>query len=487
MSTTLVLTGCDALTAPGAGICENVDVVVRGGRIATVESAGSRPPESGAEVVDARGLLAIPGLVNAHTHSPENPMRGLGERLAMEPWLCLMLATAGRYTSEDHYICALAGAVEMLHHGTSAVLDHMWGTPPTIDSIDAALRAYRDIGIRATLAPLVDDTDFTDAFADQVGFRRRGTIMPQRHRGKAAELAALLDETMTRWHGAEDGRLCVQAGPTGVHWCTDELLLALAEVADRHGSAIHVHLLETRLENLTHRQVFGRSGTQRLADLGILGRCSLAHSVWLDEFDVGLVAEHGAKIVHNPAANLRLASGLAPIRAYLDAGVTVGLGTDGAAASDNQVLWNALKLVALIHNVLAPSGDRWISAREALTMATAGGAAVLDRQGELGTLEPGMIADIMLLDRRGDGLAGAHEFEAALVFSETGRGVRHVIVAGEVVLRDGRCTRIDEDASRTALAELARSRAAEQPSAETLASVRQLQELRRAVGADTAA
>jgi 5-methylthioadenosine/S-adenosylhomocysteine deaminase len=481
---TLVLAGCDALVQPGTEIARDVEIVIRDRRIAALDRTGTRQAEAGERVIDARGLLAIPGLVNAHTHSGENPLRGLGEGLAMEPWLALMLGTAGKYSPEDHYACALAGAVEMLHNGTTAVLDHLWMTPPSVEAVDAAMRAYRDVGIRAAVAPLVDDTDFTEQLAEANGLELVGSLLPQRKRGKPAELAAHLDAVMTAWHGAEGGRLRVLAGPCGVQWCSDELLLALADVAERHQSAIHIHLLETKLEDLSCRQRFGYSAVRGLEALGILRRCSLPHSVWIDDEDVELIAEHRAIVVHNPAANLRLCSGLAPVRALLDAGATVALGTDGAAASDNQVLWDALKLVALIHNY---PGERWISTREALTMATRGGAAVFGLEGELGALAPGMLADITLVDRTGDGLAGAHDVEASLVLSETGRGVRHVIVAGELVVIDGRCTRVDEDAAHAALAELARRRAGVKPTAETLDAIRQVQELRRALQVVTTA
>jgi 5-methylthioadenosine/S-adenosylhomocysteine deaminase len=175
---------------------------------------------------------------------------------------------------------------------------------------------------------------------------------------------------------------------------------------------------------------------------------------------------------------MRLGSGRAPVRELLDAGVPVALGADGSSSSDNQVLWTQLKLAALVHN--DGVRDRWVGGAEALAMATAGGAAALGLAGELGTLEPGALADVALVDLESDGLAGGLELEAALALSETGRAVRHVIVDGRLVVQDGRCVTVDEHTVRYALAEQREKRRRE-PSAETLEAMRKLAELRRRV------
>jgi cytosine/adenosine deaminase-related metal-dependent hydrolase len=448
----LVIRGCDLLPEPGSELAENVDVVIAGDRIVAVEPGGTATAAEETRVIDGRELLAMPGLVNAHTHSPENPMRGIGEHLGLEPWLYLKLAGGASYDPGDYYVCALAGAVEMLHNGVTAVVDHL--VPSTVEGLDAVMRAYRDVGIRAAVAPLVSDMDFTNDLADHRGFERDGPLMPWQHGDfTTADLAAQLEDAIGRWHGAEDGRLSVLAGPAGVQWCSDELLLALAAVAERHGTGIHIHLLETRTQADACRLRFGKSAARGLDDMGILSRCSLPHSVWIDESDAALIAERGAIIVHNPASNLRLVSGRAPIPALLEAGATVALGTDGAASSDNQVIWDALKIASLVHHQDHP---RWVSARDALRMATGGGAAALGLAGELGSVRQDTLADLVLIDRLGDGLAGAQDIEMALAISETGRGVRHAIVAGKLVVEDGRCTLVDERAAQVALAEQAR-------------------------------
>ena len=472
----LLVRGCHAWIGPGLPVREDVDLLAVDGLIADIQPSGARPPPADAVVLEGRGLLALPGFVNAHTHSPENALRGVGEGLALEPWLCVLFAAAGVYDPADHYACALAGAAEMLRSGTTAVLDHLWMTPPRAEAVDAVLRAYQDIGIRAAVAPMLDDSDDTEALARSVGVEVDGGLFPrQRELRPPAALAALVDDLAHRWHGAAGGRLQVLAGCTGVQWCSDELLVAMAEVADQHRTGVHIHLLETWLQDRACRLRFGASAVRGLDRLGLLERCSLAHAVWLEAADVELIAGRGAVVVHNPAANLRLGSGLAPVRALLDAGATVALGSDGAASSDNQVLWEQVKLASLVHFGVHGRG---LTASEALTMATAGGAATFGLGGRLGRLEPGMLADVMLLDRYGDGLAGAVDLEVALALSETGRGVRHVVVDGQVVVRDGRCVRVDEDAVRAALAAQAARRRRRGPlPAPTAAAMARLEQL----------
>lgn len=456
-----------------------MDVRLDGGLVAAVEPAGTLPVE-GARVVDGAGLLVLPGLVNAHTHSPENCLRGVGEGLALEPWLLRMFAAGGEFTPSEHYACALAGAVEMLRQGITSVVDHLWMTPPSVEAVDAVMRAYRDAGIRASVAPLMGDHDFGEELAAAHGFdlgdasldAQLGFLPP-------AELVAILEESLRRWHGAENGRLRVLAGPSGVQWVTDELLCGLAAAARRHGSGIHVHLLETTLQDRICRQRFGASAVEGLDRLGVLGPdCSLPHSVWLDEAGIELVAARGAVVVHNPAANLRLGSGRAPVPELLRRGATVALGTDGSASSDNQSLWDCVKLAALVHN-----RDGWVSGGEAIEMATRGGAAVVGREG-LGELRVGAPADVALVDLAGVGMAGAQALAPTLALSSCGRDVRHVFAAGRQVVADGRCTSVDE---REALAALAACVSRRAPAVavvpkRTRAAMRRVEDFRAVVG-----
>ena len=477
---TLVFRGCDALVRPG-DLRTGVDVAITHNRIVSVTPTGDSPAE-GARVIEARGLLALPGLVNGHSHSPETCLRGSGEGLPLEVWLARMFGTAGVFSPDDHYACALAGGLEMLLTGATAIVDHLWMTPPSLESVEAVLRAYAEIGLRAAVAPLVFDTDSTGELAAARGVDLRGALLTDVGVVPAAELVAQLEDLLSRWHGTENGRLQIFAGPCGPQWCTDQLLTGLAESADRHRSCVHIHVLESPLQTHVCRLRFGEGAVAALDRLGLLGpHCSLAHCVWLEPADLELIAERGAVVVHNPSANLRLGSGRAPVPELLAAGATVALGADGSASSDNQVVWTQLKLAALVHNDAAQ--ERWVSGTQALRMATEGGATALGLAGRLGTLEPGMLADVVLVDLLGDGLAGAQTIEAGLALSETGRAVRHVVVDGRLVVADGRCLTVDETAVREAVSEQRAKRAAalRRPPAATLEAMRKLERLRRLV------
>lgn len=429
----MIVAGADLLVAPGE-LLEDVDVVIEDGHVAAIVAGAPRPPGD-PDVLDGAGLLAVPGLVDAHTHSPENPLRGLGDGLALEPWLARLMGESGPYSEEDHYWCALATAAELLLCGCTSVLDHVGMTPLRPEGFDGVMRAYRDAGIRGGMAPLFSDHDATGDLARSLGVPGDGPLIPQQVPAlPTSEVLALTEDAIARWHGAEGGRLHLLAGASGIQWGSQELLVGMADLARRRGTTMQLHVLETRVQDAACRLRFGGgSGVRALAEWGVLGPdVSMAHSVWLDDEDLDLIAEAGGVVVHNPAANTRLRSGRARVRELLDRGVPVGVGTDGAASSDDQQMWFAMRLATLIHR--GPDDD-YVTSPDALRMATSLGARALGVPG-LGTLAVGAPADIALLDRASFGLAGARELEASLVLSETGASVRHVIVAGELVVGD---------------------------------------------------
>lgn len=472
-----IVTNCDVLVTPD-DLREHVDLVIRADRVVAIEPAGVSGPASGRQI-DGTDLLAIPGLVNAHTHSPENCLRGLGEGLPLEPWLLQLMTTSGVYDPADDAACALAGAVEMLVAGVTTVVDHLWMTPASVEAAEAVLRTYRDVGIRAVVAPMMCDYDYTDDLAAVRGTSWDASLGAQATYLPTAELLAQLEQLMRDWHGAEDGRLKVFAGPGGLQWCSEALLTGLADVARRHDAGVHLHLLETRLQDAVCRHRFDASATRTLERLGLLDAAtSFAHGVWIHPEDYELIADSGATLVHTPAANQRLGSGRAAVPALLAAGASVALGTDGAASSDNQDMWNAVKLAALIHN----QDGAWVSSNEALAMATSGGARSMGWP-SLGTLAPGAIADVALLDRRGTGLAGAQEIGPSLALSETGGGVRHVLVGGRLIVEHGRCLTVDEEAVRVALYRQAASRRiGGRPSPRMMRAIVHLRELADTIG-----
>ena len=206
---------------------------------------------------------------------------------------------------------------------------------------------------------------------------------------------------------------------------------------------MHIHLAETKPQAVMGQQIYGTSLLKHLDAIGVLGaNLSLAHSIWIEESDVGLFASRGATPVHNPASNLRIGSGLAKVKEFLAAGVDVGLGTDGSASNDGQNMFDAMRLAALIHNQPGTDFSQWVTPAQALAMATRHGARAFGI--EAGMLAPGKLADIVLLRRDTPAFTPLNDVMAQLVYCENGSGIDSVIVNGELVVESGRVTKVDE-------------------------------------------
>jgi cytosine/adenosine deaminase-related metal-dependent hydrolase len=451
------------------GIRSHQNIVVSGNRI---ESIGNeRPAEPFARILPAHSRLAIPGLINAHTHSAENFLRATTDRMGLEPWLVYLFGMCGPYSPRDHYLSIMLGNIEMIRSGVTGVVDHFWMSPaPNGPAMDAAMEAYRDSGMRAAVAPLYRDGQYDIDYGIEDGYPLADTFFAQ----IGSEFAPLdvvlsmVEDFIRRWDRVEGGRLLAFVGPSGLQWCTEELMVKSLELARKYQTGFHMHLLETRVQDWACRRRFGKPGTQWLAERGLLGPdVSLPHSVHLSPKDVEYLAAHGASVVHNPAANLKLGSGLAPVRTMLDMGVNVALGTDGAASSDNQVLFEALRLAAMIHN--AGDHDRWISAHEAWRMATNGGAQVMGLTDQVGKLQEGYLADIVLLDLDSPHLVPLNDPIRHMAFCESGASVRSVVIDGEVVMHDEIIEAFDEKAILEEAAEATADRPVRRPVPENVA------------------
>ncbi len=442
----LVIANCSILSPGCAGGLVGEQYISINGKV--IEKISSRPPEPAVRTIDGRGKLAMPGLINAHSHSPENLVKATSEKLPLELWLLyLFRGLPTEFTERQIYLNAALTAVEMIRTGATAVLDHFWMSPAvTPAGLDAVMHAYRDVGLRAAVAPMVSDTDALSQYASMSGLASDDTLMSSLGEEfvPIEESIQLLEDFTDRWHGAAGGRLLALAGPGNVISCSPDFWVELKAFAVRRGIGLHSHAVETRLQANVGRSLFGKSCVQMLDENRVLGPdVSLAHCVWLDDGDLERLADTGATLVHNPASNLKLGSGLAPVPQALRLGVNVALGADGSASSDNQSIFDAMKLVSLIHN-LSVEPQSWPGAGQALQMATRGGAAALGLGDSLGAIAPGMLADIALIDLETTFFAPRNDPVRHLVHCENGSSVRTVIVDGSVVMEDGRLTTVDE-------------------------------------------
>lgn len=398
------------------------------------------------EVIDGRNKLLLPGFVNAHTHSSEMWQRGIIPPLPLELWLA-ELYDFTPLEPEQIYLSALGTAMETLLSGGTTVVDHLVLIPgKEEETIAAAVRAYQAVGIRAFIGPLIQDQSLPAGIpsGDQ-------PIHHNPYLRSTEETLELMRDTVEKFHRPDEG-ISVMVAPTGVQLCSDALFEGCIELSDRYSLCRHAHLLETRAQHLLAQEKYGCSAVQHLKHLGFLSdRTSLAHCVWLEDADIQILAETRSTVVHNPLSNLRLGSGIAPILKYRQAGVNVAFGCDGAASNDSQDLLEAIKIGTILHNPTQIDYRHWISPREAVQMASLGGARGLNLADQLGTLAVGQKADLVLYNLTSLSLLPRTDPVGLLVLGRPTQAVHSAWVNGKLIVADGKVTTVDIDSLRQEL------------------------------------
>jgi 5-methylthioadenosine/S-adenosylhomocysteine deaminase len=253
----------------------------------------------------------------------------------------------------------------------------------------------------------------------------------------------LIRDAVEKFHQPEQG-IDIVAAPTGTQLCSDALFEGCIELSDRYQLCRHAHLLETKAQKLLAQEKYGCTAVAHLKHLGFLGdRTSLAHCVWVDDSDIPILAETRSTVVHNPLSNLRLGSGIAPVLKYLQAGVNVTFGCDGSASNDSQDVLEAVKIGSILHTTTDPDYRSWISPRQAIEMASLGGATGLGRGEQLGSLTVGKKADLMLYDLTDLSLLPRTDPIGLLVLGRPVNVVHSAWVNGKQVVAEGKVTTID--------------------------------------------
>jgi 5-methylthioadenosine/S-adenosylhomocysteine deaminase len=427
-------------------IVERGAIAIDGNRIVYVGPVERTPAGPFDRTIDADRLIAMPGMINAHCHSPANLVRGLMPSKPLEIWRAYYRASLRGMRDEDFYASALLGGMEMLKNGATTVLDHFFGNQVCgFMGAGAAIQAMRDLGLRHVVALTLSDKNYEETIP--LG-ETAGNVAGEIKRMSASEArttGAWLDECeafIETFHAPEKLTTACP-GPSAVQRCSDELLSRSAKMARKRNLPMHIHLAETKAQAVMGQQVYGTSLLKHLDSIGVLAaNLSLAHSIWIEDTDVELFASRGATAVHNPASNLRIGSGLAPVKRFISAGVNVGLGTDGSASNDGQNMFDAVRLAALIHNQPGTDFNHWVTPVQALSMATRNGARAFGF--DAGELAPATLADIVLLRRDTPAFTPLNDVMSQLVFCENGSGVDTVLVNGEIVVEGGRLTKVDE-------------------------------------------
>lgn len=431
----------EALVLPGGGDwrARRADILIDGETIAAV-GAGEAGP--GDRVIEGQNFLAVPGFINAHYHSPLSILRGTADGLGHAAFMWKNQAdTAGR-TPHEVYVSALLGGVEMLTSGTTAVIDHFPEQGFAPEHVNAVARAYRELGMRAAIALRVFDESYDD-IAPPGGLpaelAKRNPLAPRPIEETMEVVSAAVDA-----HDDPKGRLRIFPAPSNPSRCSDRLLLCCEELSRNRGLGVHTHLLETEIQTRIARERYGTTMVRHMERLGLLSpRLSCAHTLWIEDDDIALLAERGVTAVHNPESNLKVGAGYMPLPAMRRLGLRVALGTDGASTNDNLILHEAMRLAAVLHRPRQPERASWLRAEDALDMATGAGAAALQCADRVGRIRSGGSADLVLYDLRRPRWIPCNEPAQQLVFAENGDSVHTVLVAGRIVVEGGQPTAID--------------------------------------------
>lgn len=413
---------------------DTVDVQIEGDRIAKIapnlEVIGT--------AINGNNKLLLPGFVNAHTHSSEMWQRGLIPPVPLELWIAELYDFTPLDT-EQVYLSALGTAVETLLSGGTTVVDHLVLIPgKEIDTIAATVRGYQEVGIRAFIGPLIQDQSLGAGIPSGKVQREQTPYF----RSTAATLE-LMREAVAQFHRPEDG-INILVAPTGIQLCSDALFKGCIELSDRHNLCRHAHLLETKAQKQLAQEKYGCSAVEHLNRIGYLSdRTSLAHCVWLDDADIAILAQTQSTVVHNPLSNLRLGSGIAPILKYRQAGVNVSFGCDGSASNDSQDLLEAIKIGSILHNVTDFDYHHWITPRQAVAMASAGGAKGLNSAAEFGSLAVGKKADLVMYDLTSLSLLPRTDPIGLLILGRPTQVVNSVWIDGKQIVANGNVATVD--------------------------------------------
>jgi 5-methylthioadenosine/S-adenosylhomocysteine deaminase len=380
---------------------------------------GDPPEVPASRCIDGHGGLAMPGLVNSHTHAAMSLFRGLADDLALKAWLEEYIFPAeGKWVNEEFvYWGTLLALIEMIRSGTTTLADgYFFG--------EQMARAVGQSGMRALLGQGILDFPTPDSPSPSEALKKIGAFI-EIHAGSSLIRPTLFAHS--------------------VYTCSPGLLRQGRDLADRYGVPMIIHLAETKSEIEEVLKKYGKTPVNHMENLGLLSPSLIAcHCVWLTEEEMDLLARRGVKVVHNPESNMKLASGVAPIPELLARGVAVGLGTDGCASNNNLDLFQEMDSAAKLHKVhrLDPTV---MPSRVVLEMATLGGARVLGLEKEIGSLEVGKKADIIILDLNRPHLQPVYNIVSQLVYSAVGADVRDVIIDGKLIMHNRQLLTLDEE------------------------------------------
>ena len=402
-------------------LIQNCTIAIKGDNIVAVgvkETIENQYASS--EIINAEGFLVMPGLINCHTHAPMTYFRGLADDLELMDWLnnYIFPAEAAFVNKEFSYMGSLLACAEMIKSGTTTFCDMYIFE-------DEVARAAKKSGMRCRLGEVLFD-------------------FPSPHVKTPAEGLQYSEMLINKW--AHDPLVSIVVEPHSLYTCSESLLKDAKKLADGYGIPIAVHYLETKSEReQLLKDKGGKTPTSFLKNMDYLDERLIAfHCVWMEDEDIRMFADHGCKIVHNPESNMKLASGVAPVPQMLAAGVTVGLGTDGCASNNNLDMFQEMDTAAKLHKVVQHN-PTVMDARTVVRMATCDAAKVLCLDNIIGSLTPGMKADIIIIDLNQPHLTPLYNEYSHIVYAVNGADVDTVLINGKVVMKNRTLLTINEN------------------------------------------
>ncbi len=400
------------MTGPGDFFPKG-EVALADGKILSVGPEGSAPEGFSPEVMfEGEHILAMPGLINGHTHAAMTLLRSYADDLPLMEWLEQKIwPFEAKLSDEDIYWGTKLAIAEMIQSGTTSMLD-MYA------AMDQVAKAVEESGFRASIS--------------------RGMI------GVAPNAQAVIDESIElikNWHGKAEGRVQVLLGPHAPYTCPPDYLKKVIELAKEFRVGINIHLAETagEVEDITKQ--YRKSPIRLMEELGLFDCPVVApHCVAVDQEEIQILAKYQVGVVHNPESNMKLASGISPVTEMLEAGVTVGLGTDGASSNNNLDMFGEMRTAAFLQKV--SHGSTALPAYQTLELATVHGAKAIGLE-RLGQLKPGYTADMIIMDMKKPHLYPRHDIVAHLVYAAHGSDVEHSIIDGRVVMKDRQVLTLD--------------------------------------------
>ena len=399
----------------------NIAVIHEGGRITAVQPASSLPDN--ALVTRYPRRLLVPGTINAHNHSFQSLLRGIGDDCNFFTWRDRALYGYTPYMDEQTvYAGALFAFAEMLRAGVTTVCDFFYIHRDGNTNDHAVIRAANDLGIRLMLARTMYDWDGA----------------PRDYQESIPDAVARTRELWQEYRGRDDVHIC--PAPHSPHGASPEMIQAGSALAEELGTRFHIHVAEGRYERDTIRENYGKTPIRWLESLGLaLERMTIIHGCWLEDDDIALMAERDVRLVYNPASNMFLGDGVTRIVDMQQAGIRLGLGSDGGCSNNRVSVFDEMRMCALLQKVTHLSSEV-VPAEAAFAMGTAGSAATLEIPA--GTIGAGQYADFVLLDMDDPSLQPPLSYEKNIVYAMTPHAISEVIVGGESVFREGAPARV---------------------------------------------